>query len=183
LRRAQALTLLLAIRIALPGVRFFPYALHLPQEQAHAQLGWLWRFIGQSGHLLLSLLDCRCQPLECPRSGQFPPLDRRAKGKLHLIFSPLLCRLADSLPLLHQSCDFVQPHRGQLGAQFGLGQRIRSQCQANLFGEELQVVQGLSRQTVGHSRSSAKHQSEKQDGHGQCGCQFHRSHRLHPSPS
>jgi hypothetical protein len=175
------LALLLAIWVALPGARFFPNTLHFPQKQAYPQLGWLWRSISQDGHLELALLDCHLQALEHLGPAQFPDLDRRTKGAGHLPFSSLLRCLANGLPLLHQCRDFVQPLSDHVCAQLGSGLWIRSQSQADLFAEELQVVQGLSRQTADHSQSSAEPQSEKQHGHGQRCRQPYRSCSFQPS--
>jgi hypothetical protein len=153
LGRAQALPVLLAVRLALTGVGFLPHPLHLPQEQAHPQLGRLRRRASQGSHLLLSLLEHRLEALEQPGSGRISRLQRCAKGEPHLLFRLYLDRLADGLALLHQRCDLVQPLLGPLGVQFGLGHWIGGQRQTSLFGEKLHVVQGLARQAFGRGWS------------------------------
>jgi hypothetical protein len=59
LRCPQALAVALTIGVALTGVGLLPHALHIPQEQAHPQLGRFRRTISQSGHFLPSLLEHR----------------------------------------------------------------------------------------------------------------------------
>jgi hypothetical protein len=53
--------------------------------------------------------------------GWISRLDRRAKGESHLPFRSYLGRLADSLALLHQCGDLIQPLLGQICVQFGFG--------------------------------------------------------------